>query len=200
MDKHFESKIYSLWHLFRDEQRKVLDQILQLTYEGVDASYRQIYDNNYTIMNFYNGLQQRLPRPFLAAAEYIINTDLKKVFEEDTLDTEKLKRLMDETERWQMKIDKTTIEYKANTWVNTAMEKLAAQPEDKKLIDLIEMTLKILRPLDLSLNLWSAQNIYFDISRGFGSEMIEKGSNGHTDSRKWTEAFRTMGYYLNVKI
>jgi hypothetical protein len=200
LDKHFESKIYSLWHLFKDEQRKVLDQILQLTYEGVDASYRQIYDNNYTIMNFYNGLQQRLPRPFLAAAEYIINSDINKIFEEDTLDTEKLKRLIDETERWMIKIDKTTIEYNANTWVNSAMEQLAAQPEDKTLISLIETAMKILKPLNLSLNLWSVQNIYFDISRGFGSEMIEKGKNGNADSRKWAEAFRTLGYYLNVKI
>ncbi len=200
LDKHFESKIYSLLHLFKDEQRKVLDQILQLTYEGVDASYRQIYDNNYTIMNFYNGLQQRLPRPFLAAAEYIINSDINKIFEEDSLDMEKLKRLMDETERWMIKIDKTTIEFNANTWVNTAMEKLASHPDDKKLIKLIEMTIKILRPLKLSLNLWSAQNIYFDVSRDFGAEMIALGENGNASARKWTESFRTLGYYLNVKI
>ena len=200
MDKHFEGKIYSLWHLFRDEQRKVLDQIMQLTYEGVEASYRQIYDNHYTIMNFYNSLQQRLPRPFLAAAEYIISSDLKKIFEEETLDTEKLKRLIDETERWLINIDKTTIGFKADSWVNAAMEKLGKQPEDRKLILMIETTLKNLKPLDLSLNLWSAQNLYFDISRNISSEMAEKSKKGTTSAKKWTEAFRTLGYYLNVKI
>ena len=46
MDKCFDGNIYSLWHLFKDEQKKVLDQILQLTYEGVEAAYRQIYENN----------------------------------------------------------------------------------------------------------------------------------------------------------
>jgi alpha-amylase/alpha-mannosidase (GH57 family) len=200
MDKHFEGKIYSLWHLFRDEQRKVLDQILQLTYEGVEASYRQIYDNNYTIMNFFNSLQRRLPRPFLAAAEYIINSDLKKIFEEEVLDIERLKRLIDETKRWSINLDKTTIGFKASAWVNSAMEKLEKRQDNRKLISLIDNTLENLKPLNLSLNLWSAQNIYFDISRNFGSKMIEKSEKGDTSATKWTEAFRMLGYYLNVKI
>ncbi len=200
MDKHFEGKIYTLGHLFKDEQRKVLDQILQMTYESVEASYRQIYDNNYTIMNFYHSLQQRLPRPFLAAAEYIINSDMKKLFEEDRLDTEKLKRLIDETERWGINLDKTTIGFKASAWANTAMESLTGKPDDKKLIKIIESTLKKLAPLDLSLNLWNAQNSYFDISRDFGADTIENGKKGNSAAKKWTDAFRTLGYYLNVKI
>jgi len=200
MDKHFDKRIYSLWHLFRDEQRKVLDQILQLTYENVDASYRQIYDNNYTIMNFYNGLQQRLPRPFLAAAEYIINSDMKKIFEDDDPDIDKLKRLIDETERWGINIDTTTIAFKANTWVNSAMEKLLGNPQDINFITLIEQALKILKPLNLSLNLWSAQNIYFDISRNGGADLIDKSEKGDASARAWTKTFRTLGYYLNVKI
>jgi alpha-amylase/alpha-mannosidase (GH57 family) len=177
IDKHFEGKIYSLWHLFKDEQRKVLNEILQLTYDSVEASYRQIYDNNYTIMNFYNSLQQKLPRPFLAAAEYIINTDVKKIFDEEAPDTEKLKRLIDETKRWLIKIDEATIEFKASSWVNSALEKLEKQPDDRKFILVIENTLNCLTPLNLSLNLWNAQNIYFDISRKFGDEMKEKSKN-----------------------
>ena len=200
MDKHFEGKIYSLWHLFRDEQRKVLDQILQMTYESVEASYRQIYDNNYTIMNFYNSLQQRLPRPFLAAAEYIINSDMKKLFEDERLDIDKLKRLIDETERWLINLDKTTIGFKASSWVNAAMERLDGNPDDRELITLVEGTLKRLTPLDLSLNLWNAQNSYFDISREFGAEMFEISDKGNEAAKEWTEAFRTLGFYLNVKI
>lgn len=200
MDKHFDKRIYSLWHLFKDEQRKVLDQILQLTYESVEASYRQIYDNNYTIMNFYNGLQQRLPRPFLAAADYIINSDMKKIFDDDTPDIDKLKRLIDETKRWGINIDTTTVAFKANTWVNTAMERLLESPQDSDLITIIEQLLKIVKPLNLSLNLWSAQNIYFDISRNGGAAFIADSKKGDASATAWTKAFRTLGYYLNVKI
>jgi alpha-amylase/alpha-mannosidase (GH57 family) len=200
MDKHFESNICNLWHLFRDEQRKVLDQILQLTYESVEASYRQIYDNNYMIMNFYNSLQQKLPRPFLAAADYIINSDLKKIFEEDSLDIEKLKRLIEETDRWAIRIDKETIGFKATSWINTSMEKLLSEPEDTELLLLIEDTMKNLESLKLSLNIWHVQNIYFDISRKYGDEMRRESTQGDQAAREWTEGFQRLGLYLHVKI
>lgn len=200
MDKHFNGNIYSLSHLFRDEQRKVLDQILQLTYESVEASYRQIYHNNYTIMNFYDSLQRRLPRPFLAAADYIINSDLKRIFEENGIDTDKLKRLIEETERWGIKIDEATIEFKASSWVTASMEKLLASPENVDLILVIEKTMKTIKPLNFTLNLWSAQNMYFDISRKFGQQMKDKLSEGDPVAKKWTDAFRKLGYYLHVKV
>lgn len=200
MDRHFDGQIYSLSHLFRDEQRKLLDQVLQLTYESVEASYRQIYDNNYTIMNFYDSLQRRLPRPFLAAADYIINSDLKRIFEENDADTEKLKRLIEETERWGIRIDEATIGFKASSWVTSAMEKLLTSPEDVEFISMIDKTMKIIKPLNLTLNLWSAQNMYFDISRKFGHQMKDKSSEGDPSAKKWSEAFRKLGYYLHVKV
>ncbi len=93
MDKHFEGNVYSAWHLFKDEQKKIMDQILQTTYEDIEDSYRRIYENSYPVMNFYHSLGLRLPRPFSVAAEYIINRDLKRIFETD-IDLEKLGKLM----------------------------------------------------------------------------------------------------------
>ncbi len=200
MDKHFEGKIYSLDHLFKDEQRKVLDQILQLTYEGVEASYRQIYDHNYTIMNFYNSLQQKLPRPFLAAAEYVINSELKKIFEEESVDIEKLKRVIDEAERWKTNVDKTTTGFKVSSWVNASMEILSLVPQDRKLIQSIDNALEVLNPLNLPLNLWGAQNTYFHINRNYGAKMIDSSGQENSSSKLWIEAFRSLGFQLNVKI
>ncbi|GBD96530.1 MAG TPA: DUF3536 domain-containing protein [Nitrospirae bacterium] len=200
MDKHFDGKIYSLWHLFKDEQKKVLDQILQLTYEGVEAAYRQIYENNITIMNFYHSLQKRLPRPFFAAAEYIIDTDLKKFFEEEILDVEKLKRLIDEAGRWSVKVDSTTIGFKAGSWINSVMGKLLEQPEDMNLFEKTVDILEAIKPLSLSLNLWKAQNIYFSIGKSFYGTMKEKAEKGDDLAGKWVENFRKLGFHLQVKV
>jgi len=200
MDKHFDGNIYSLWHLFKDEQKKVLDQILQLTYEGVETAYRQIYENNFTIMNFYDSLQHKIPRPFLAAAEYIINTDLKRIFEEDTLDRAKLKRLIDDTNRWGIKIDTTTITFRVNSWVNAIMEKLTGEPEHIQLFEQIVDAMEIMAPLSLSLNLWKAQNDYFVISSDILSAMKTKADQGDSAARQWMDTFIRLGSYLQVKI
>ena len=200
MDTHFNSNIYSLWHLFKDEQKKVLDQILHLTYDGVETAYRQIYENNFTIINFYHNLQNRIPRPFLAAAEYIINTDLKRVFSDETVDKAKLKRLIDDTKRWAVKIDTTTIGFRVSSWVNSSMNNLNKEPDQPQIYEQIVDTLEILTPLSLSLNLWKAQNNYFLISKSYLHTMKEKAENGDELSKQWINIFYKLGSYLHVKV
>jgi len=200
MDKHFNGNIFSLWHLFKDEQRKILDVVLKSTYETVESSYRHIYEDHSSIMNFYQNLQHRIPRPFLSAAEYIINTDMKRVFEHEEIDTEKLKKLMDETRRWSVKIDTTTIGFIASSWLNSAMGKLAEHPEDVRRFEKIDETLELMKPLSLSLNLWNTQNIYFSIGKNMFSTMKERADEGDGPARKWVEGFTKLGYYLQVKV
>lgn len=200
LDRHFGESIYSLWHLFKDEQRKVLDQVLQLTYEGVEASYRHIYEDNFAIMSFYHSLQRRLPRPFYSAAEYILNTDLKRIFDEEDPDVDKLKRLIEESKRWSVNLDLTTIGFTAGTWVNSIMDKLLENPEDIQLFRKIDMTLEALSPLSLTLNLWKAQNIYFSISRNFYDSMKEKAEKGDKPANEWIGDFIRLGHHLHVKI
>ncbi|RJR21674.1 MAG: DUF3536 domain-containing protein [Nitrospiraceae bacterium] len=199
LDKHFQGNIYSLWHLFKDEQRKILNEILRLTYEGIEASYRQIYENNYPIMNYYYSLQNRLPRPLLSAAEYTLNTDLKKTFSHET-DVEKLRRIIEEIKRWSINVDATTIGFIASTWTHSVMEKLSEQPEELRLFELVQETLEALAPLCLQLNLWKAQNIFFSIRKKHFAGMKKKAETGDSFSAEWVDAFSKLGYYLHVKI
>jgi alpha-amylase/alpha-mannosidase (GH57 family) len=200
MDKHFEGNIYTLWHLFRDEQRKVLNQILQLTYEGVETSYRHIYEDNYAIISFYHSLQHRIPRPLSIATEYILNTDLKKIFKESDIDIEKLNKIIDETDKWNINIDKTTVGFIAGTWINSAMEKLSGQPENLDMLKQIHDTLEVLAPLSLSPDLWKAQNIYFSISKNLYISMKDKASKNNKPADTWVNGFIKLGHYLQIKI
>jgi alpha-amylase/alpha-mannosidase (GH57 family) len=200
IDRHFDGNTYSLWHLFKDEQRKVLDQILQLTYESIENSYRHIYEDNYPIMSFFHNLNIQLPRRFSAATEYIVNLDLKKVFEERMADTEKLRKLIDEAQRWSIKIDKKTMGYVVSTWVNSALEGLLENPADRELLENIDSTLKILKPLSLSLEFWKAQNIYFSINKNVYAKMMEKASQKDPFAESWIEAFAQLKAYLHVKV
>lgn len=200
MDMRFEGNIYSIWHLFKDEQRKVLNLILKSRYEDVETSYRKIYEDNYAIMNYFNSLHIPIPRPFSAAAEYILNTDLKRIFEKEDLEIENLKKLIDETRRWSVNIDTITIGFVASSWLNLLMERLYQQPEDLRLFEKIDNTLEVLKPLSLSLDLWKAQNDYFSKGKNFYNTMKEKAGNGDSFAKNWVKVFLKLGYYLNVKV
>jgi hypothetical protein len=174
--------------------------ILELTYEGVDASYRHIYENNYAIMSFYDSLQRRVPRPFRLAAKYLLNTDLKKAFEEKELDVEKLGRLIDDTQKWSVDVDTTTIGYVASRWITASMNELGEDPEDIELFEKINSVLEVSAPLKMSLDLWEAQNIYFSIGKNLYDPMMEKAEGDDSTAKKWLESFIRLGHDLRVKI
>ncbi|MFQ5861686.1 MAG: DUF3536 domain-containing protein [Candidatus Brocadiales bacterium] len=200
LDKHFGPNTYSVWHLFRDEQRKILNQTLYSTYEGIEASYRQIFENNYTLMNFFQHLQIPLPRPISVATEYIVNRDLRRVFEENDLDTGKLESLINEAKRWSIEVDTTTIGFIACSRVNSLMEKLSRRPEDIALIEKVDNVLQLLTSLSIDLDLWKAQNIYFAIGKKFTSTMKERAKRGWYFPNQWLEAFYKLGRHLHVKV
>ncbi|MHC4267733.1 MAG: DUF3536 domain-containing protein [Planctomycetota bacterium] len=200
MDKHFEGNIYSIWHLFKDEQRKILDQLFGLTYDEITTSYRHIYENNFAIMNTFHDLHIKLPMPFLVATEYILNADIKQLLQEGTVDFDKLSKLIDEAIKWNIKIDTTTLTYVASTWLSSTMDKIRQHTEDLQFFENIDKTLEVLSPLSLSLDLWKAQNNYFAIWRGFYSTMKEKEGKGDSFAKSWIESFLELGHYLNAKI
>jgi len=200
MDGHFADHIYSLWHLFKDEQKKILDQILQITYDDIEAAYRRIYENNITIMNFYHDLQHNIPRPFIAAAEYIINNDLKKIFDDTVIDKARLRRLIDEISRWGINIDKTTIGFRASSWLRMIMEQLLEDPDQVQMHEQIIETLEIIEPLSLQLDLWKAQNRYFSVyEKAFRDKQLKAGK-GDESAAVWIDTFSRLGRFLNVKI
>lgn len=200
LDKHFGPNVYTVWHLFKDEQRKILDQILASTYEGIELSYRQIFEDNYTLMNFLRHLQMPLPRPVCVAAEYIVNRDLKEIFEEENLDTGRLKSLIDVAKRWSIEVDTTTIGFVASLWVNSFMERLGRSPEDVALLEKLDGVLRLLGSLSVKLDLWKAQNIYFAIGKELSGTMKERAEGDEDFPRRWLEAFHRLGSQLGVKV
>jgi len=200
LDKHFEGHNYSLWHLFKDEQRKIVDQILDSTLGEIETSFRQIYERHYPIMQMMREIRFPLPKAFTTSIEFILNKDMRTALEEETLDFEVLQKLVDEFKQWQIDLDNSTVGFVASNKINTLMEKLWKTPEDVSLLEEITTLFTILSTLPLKLDLWKAQNIYFSVSGQYFDQIQEKAKNGDQNSKTWIEHFTNLGEYLHVRI
>ncbi len=200
MGKHFSINNFSIWHLFRDEQRKGIHQILELNHVGIEVSYRKIYEDNNPVMNFLSSINIPIPKSIFLAVEHIINVDMKRAFEREEVDMEKLKRLILESNRWGIRLDKAPIEYDVSLWVTSLMEKIVQDPMNPSLSVRITHALKLLEPLSLNLNLWKAQNMYFSLKERLGGEMDERVKRGDKSAKTWFDAFNDLGEKIRVKV
>jgi hypothetical protein len=200
MGKHFGMNNFSIWHLFRDEQRKVIHQILEFNHVGIEASYRKIYDDNNAVMSFLSSIGAPIPRPIFLAVEHIINVDMKRAFEKEEVDTEKLRRLILESNRWGIHLDREAIEYDVSLWITFRMEKVTQDPMDPSLFIGITNALELLEPLSLNLNFWKAQNVYLSLMERLKAEMDEKAKKGDGSAKEWLDAFNGLGEKLRIKV
>ncbi|MGZ3591682.1 MAG: DUF3536 domain-containing protein, partial [Thermodesulfobacteriota bacterium] len=200
MGKHFGMNNFSIWHLFRDEQRKVIHQILGFNHVGIEASYRKIYEDNNPVMNFLSSINIPIPQPIFLAVEHIINVDMKRAFEKEEVDTEKLRRLILESNRWGIQLDKEAIEYDVSLWAASLLEKVTRDQINPSLFVRITNALKLLEPLSLSVNFWKAQNIYLSLKEQIENELSGKAEESHHSAREWLDAFNDLGRTLGIKV
>lgn len=201
MDKHFGSSSYSLWHLFKDEQRKVVNQILELTYSDIEAFHRNVFDSNYGVTDFLGKLGIPLPKPLGVSAEFIVNRDLKALFGgQGNPDLSHMAQLVKVSRDLSVPIDPDTIGFVAASWITGRMEEIRKDPYALAPLTTVRDVMKLLSTAPVKLNLWRAQNIYFALGRSAYREAKEKGAMGDEASKEWAAAFEDLGNYFQVKV
>jgi len=199
MDKHFGMNNYSLHHLFRDEQRKVINQILKPALDDIEENFRQIYHAHYPFIQAIADLKLPLPSLFHITGQSIVNAELQKLLENNELECKDLHKLIDEIKKFPFKIDSQGIGFVASRKINALMEKLLNSPEELPLLQNTVELLKTISSLPIELDLWIAQNIYFQICKKMKSATAIRAEGEVKYVRNWHELFNSLGEILNVK-
>ncbi|KJR42027.1 glycoside hydrolase family protein [Candidatus Magnetoovum chiemensis] len=200
MKRYFGKHHYSLYHIFQEERRKIIKEIMRAKYEELDEQYRQIYQNNYTLMSFLKETNLPIPKALLIATEYIIGKDIIDTLEEKALDVEKLEKLVKEAIRWQINLDKAKISFISSSWINYLMDSLKVQTDFIDLYDKIAKVIELLNSISAAPDLWHGQNIFFQILKNTQPTMNERASNGDEKAIKWLHAFNRLGNSLEVRV
>ena len=199
INKYFGPQNYSLWHLFKEEQQKILNLVLQSTMEDIDSSFRQIYEHHYPLMQIKNEIRLPLPRTLITVVEFILNRDLCDILEQENINIERLQSIVDEMKRWAFKRDQGNFGFVASQKISELMKRLEQQPKNIALVETIEAVLNTINQLTLDIDLWKAQNIYFAIGKQHYSERKQQAKVDEL-ARKWIKSFERLGAILQVKI
>ena len=200
MDKHFGGSTYSLRTLFRDEQHKILNQIVDSTLTEAETAYRHIYATQNPLIYFMTDLGIPAPKTFLSTAEFYINTDLWRAFSADTLDVERIKALMEEAKTLRTELDAPGLGYTLTHTLEAMMDRFVTAPEDVALLSDLASAVELALSLPFEVILWKLQNLYFDMLRTTYPEYQMKAQQQDESAGEWVTRFATLGDKLSVKV
>jgi alpha-amylase/alpha-mannosidase (GH57 family) len=198
MDEHFGTHNYSIWHLFRDEQRALFSRVLGTTLEEIRLQYRKIYQDNYAILQAMSEAGVPIPSALRTPLEFTLNQDLQEILNSDAPAADRFREILTEMQRWGLGSDKAAHGLAASRLARRLLDALAQEPRDQATLERAIVTLDLLQSLDAPLNLWEAQNAYFRIAQRLYGDIARRAEGGNEDASRWADGFRRLGELLGI--
>jgi alpha-amylase/alpha-mannosidase (GH57 family) len=154
----FPGSAFSLRTLFRDEQRKIVDVILNDSLDSAAAAYRSIYENQAPLIRFLNGLGIPVPLALQSAAQIALNNQIKQAFERPELDPDSIQSYFKEAATNKVTLDATSLEFAIRTRLEKEAEQFAGQPTNVEYAQRLKKDLDLIGLLPFPVVLWKVQN------------------------------------------
>jgi len=189
-DREFGPQAYSIRSLFRDEQKRILDILLTSTISEVESSLSTIYENQASLLHFLS--QSGLPQPpaLTLAATFAINAGLRRALESDPIDAVQARIWLNQAQSDQVVLDRPALGYLVDQRMKRAMLDLHDRPEDAPLDNAL-LIARTISELPFDLNLWQAQNLWYDTFRNLRE---------NPPSAEWLEKLKDLGRLMHIAV
>jgi hypothetical protein len=200
MDHHFGQGQYSIKGLFRDEQRKVLNHILATTREEIHNTYRLMTDRYAPLMRFLGDLGAATLPSLEMAMRFVLNTELRRQFESESLDIERVRSLLAEIAATKVPFDPNEIGYAAKHHLADLSVHLTKSPDDLALLKQLTAVSCIVRGLPFDVNLLQPQNDYYDLQQSVWPGVQQRATQGDAVAQEWLGEFSRLGEALGFQV
>jgi len=183
MQQNFYTKRLTFHDLFKDEQLKILESVLQKNLKQVVQEYESINQRMYTLMNQIRKNQLSVPLFFLKNFSALISIKLENMLNSahpEDWSLEELSQMAKEKKRWNLEIDMSRLKYLATRRLNQlafGMLELNGK-EAAQMMDKISDMFNYMEARDIHPHLHELQNVVFGLSKNgrHGSDWIESKS------------------------
>ncbi len=195
LDRYYGHMDYSLTSLFGDEQRRIVQLILTSTLSDIENSLISIYQDHASLLHFLS--QAGLPKPpaLTLAAAFAINAGLRRALESDPIDHPQLRSYLSLAKADQVTLETAMLSYIADLRMKRAMIDLQMSSGSLEMLDRALGLARSLTELPFELNLWQAQNIWYEILRTTSYALTALAVD---DRSRWDKTFGQLGTCLSI--
>ncbi len=167
MDQQFGVCSYSLRSLFRDEQRKVLDQILEPALAEAESFYNQIHEHHAPLLRFLADLDYPVPKPLAQAPVRALTARLRKAFSQIPLESKLVRKCLEEANFAKVSLDDASLEFEFREALEANAKRAQDNPNDLAALDTLDEAVKLAQSLPFEVNLRETQNICYKLATEF---------------------------------
>ena len=195
LDGFYGRADYSLTSLFRDDQRRIVQLILNSTLWDIETSLTTIYEDHANLLHFLSKAGLPKPRALTLAAEFAINAGLRRALESDPIDQALMRSFLQLAKADQLPMETASLSYLADQRMKRAMLELQVSAGSLEMLDRALALARALEELPFELNLWQAQNIWYEILRTSARSL---STLTEEDRPKWDTGFSELGNCLSI--
>jgi alpha-amylase/alpha-mannosidase (GH57 family) len=194
MDDYFGESRYSLTSLFRDEQRRIVENILHPTVAALEETLTDLYASHASLVHFLSRNNLPMPAALRAAGQFAIQSQLRQALEAEHMDGVAVERLLSQAKEDAVTVDLAMLGYYADERMHATMQRLETERLEASAAyaEHVRQALSLasaLRGLPISLDLWQAQNIWY----GLWPRLKEQDAPLRED-------FLALGRELNIRV
>jgi alpha-amylase/alpha-mannosidase (GH57 family) len=195
LDRFYGHMDYTLTSLFTDEQRRIVQIILNATLSDIENSLTTIYDDHASLLHYLS--QAGLPKPpaLTLAAGFAINVGLRRALEADPVDQAQLRSFLSLAKADEVLLETPALSYLADQRMKRAMVELQMSSGSLEMLDRALALGRLLAELPFELNLWQAQNIWYEILRTSSYGLTALAAD---DRPLWEREFCELGTCLSI--
>lgn len=200
MDSYFQSHNYSFWHLFRDEQRNIMELIMENTLKNAEGAMQQLYERIVPLMQTYRGIHMEVPMRLRLPVDMTVNNKLIQELKDDNFNLGKLTSQLKVGTFMNVNLDLVTLNYLADKRLNSMVESFQENPTDMERLEEINEYLNLMDGSPLSPSEWEAQNVIYGLWDNNYHKIARDESASKQETEMWTSGFDKLVERLNIGV
>ena len=198
VDANFGEATYTLSLLFRDEQRKIVNLLFESMRDGVETSFRRIYETTAPILRNLADSGATAPVALRAAAEFYLNEQVRRALERYPPEIGEVTVRLRELARMNLAVDSTSVGF---AWARAAerlMDAVGDGSRDAGVLRSLRALVELAPAYSVQVDLSRVENRYFELAQGASVPSAVGPAENGAGSAKWSEDFRALGKALRI--
>lgn len=197
LSKFFGQNTYSLKDMFKDDQRYILDFIVEGGLKKARELYDIIYRDNSAMLRFMKENRIPSPQPFRAAAEIILENEIEQALTSEQVDLERLQKLIENSRSFSVNLNSELLAYQASERIAKEFSELFKTPQDTEKIKSVAKLIETIMQLPLGLNLWQSQNVAFKIAE---THLLQMKQRQDESAKAWLGSFSQLCELIGIRL